>query len=153
MNKMDEVEDEATVMEVHVINRNDFTIQDRFDGTEFKFPQDKAVSVPPDAALHIFGWFPEWTDEEGNKHTPNPDDMKKHVMRRFGWNRPALAGGPGDLYYSNIKIKPVRYRMVPVKELDEEDKAALPAKPTNRITQGARLSQAVDEAMARHQGS
>jgi hypothetical protein len=40
-----------------------------------------------------------------------------------------------------------------VKELDEEDKAALPAKPTNRITQGARLSQAVDEAMARHQGS
>ena len=51
MNKLDEVEDEAQVMEVHVINRNDFTIQDRFDGTEFKFPQDKAVSVPPDATL------------------------------------------------------------------------------------------------------
>jgi len=144
MQKIESGDDEAQVMEVHVINRNEFTIRDRFDGTEFEFPQDRAVSVPPDAALHIFGWFPEWTDKEGVKHVPNPVEMKRHVMKRFGWNTPAMAGGPGDIYYSNIKIKPVKYRLVPVRDLDEDLGPEI-AKPKNKLLQAA------DEAQARRQ--
>src|SRR5215469_17144580 len=138
----DALDDEPQVMEVHVINRNEFTIRDMFDGTEFEFPQDKAVSIPPDAALHIFGWFPDWTDEEGKLHTPSEAAMRAHITRRFGWNTPAFSGGTGDIFYSNIKIKPVKFRLVPVKEPEEEDvKPSVPA-----VTQKTRLMQAVDEA-------
>ena len=58
------MDENITVGGVQVINRNEFTIADMFDGIPFTFAPNKALTIPPDAANHIFGWSPEATKDE-----------------------------------------------------------------------------------------
>lgn len=110
------------VMQVKVVNRNDFMIRDMFDGVPYEFEPNKPTSVPIDAAHHIFGWWPPYTDQEGNRHEVDQKDMKRHIMKRFGWNTPAMqAGGKADMFYEALVIQPIIYRMVPV-EVDDAPK-------------------------------
>jgi hypothetical protein len=100
----DELEPE--IMAIRVINNNDFTISDRFDGVPYVFEKlGKALSIPIDAAFHIFGWHRE----------VDPAVMKNYIMKRFGWNTPAmLENGRAGLFYDGLVFQPIKYRMVPV---------------------------------------
>ncbi len=57
-----------TVMMVEVINHNDFTINDMWNGVPVNFPGHKdgepgtAVPVSPEIALHCFGYPGELSD-------------------------------------------------------------------------------------------
>lgn len=111
---------EPQVMAVKVVNKNDFQIQDMFDGVPYRFLPHQPINVPVDAAYHIFGWHPSYTDAEGHRRNVDPEAMKRHVLKRFGWNTPdMMEHGRSDLFYSHLEICPIRYRMVPV-EVDEE---------------------------------
>lgn len=125
---------EPQVMQVRVINRNTFAISDMFDGTEYFFEPNAPVSIPIDAAHHIFGWYPKWTDDDGHEHAPQPEEMRRHVQKRFGWNTPAYAGGQGDIFYDLLTIQPIVYRMVPVNAEDAEEEAqtSMPQTPIRK---------------------
>jgi hypothetical protein len=69
---------------VRVTNRNTFEIRDMHDGVPYEFPPGQTVTVPPEAAMHIFGWPGE------------PHEMAAHMARRFGWNRPEHYTMPKD---------------------------------------------------------
>lgn len=69
---------------VRVTNRNPFQINDMHDGVPYEFPPDLTVTIPPEAAQHIFGWPAE------------PQEMAMHMARRFGWNRPEHYTIPKD---------------------------------------------------------
>jgi len=137
---------EPQVMQVQIINRNTFTIRDMFDGIEFIFPPNRPVVIPVDAAHHIFGWFSPYQDQEGRKHEPDAAEMRRHVMRRFGWNTPGMSE-TGDIYYEHLKLKPIIYRMVPVAVDDQENLpvAAAPTPPTRRN----KLMEAAEAAASR----
>ena len=100
------------IMNVHVINRNDFAIRDRFDNIEYTFPKSsRSGAVPLDAANHIFGWFPgcDW-DTIG----------RRHCQKRFGWNTPDMVEAKAnDRYFENLEIQPIVYSMVPM-EVDAQ---------------------------------
>ena len=114
---------------VRVVNRNDFPITDRYDGVVYKFePADQSsaeargpdkkehsVTIPAEAANHIFGWTP----------TATHDEMFMHFQRRSGWNTPAYADGKGERFFKRIEITSVTYRLVEVAthELVDEDEA------------------------------
>jgi hypothetical protein len=105
----DENDLEPEIMAIRVINHNDFRISDRFDGVPYVFEPDKPLAIPVDAAFHIFGWHRE----------VDPAIMKNYVMKRFGWNTPAmLESGKAELFYDGLKLQPIMYRMVPI-EVDE----------------------------------
>lgn len=113
---------EPQVMHVRVVNLNDFDIKDMFNGVEYTFRKKgfEPVSLPIDAAHHIFGWFPSYYDQQGNLHAPDSVEMRRHIMRRWGWNTPEMVSGDrGQMFYDNIKLQPIKYRMVPV-EVDEQ---------------------------------
>jgi hypothetical protein len=119
-------DDEPQVMQVRVVNLNDFDIKDMFNGIPYTFSANglKPQSLPIDAANHIFGWFPTYRteDKDGNIHVhkPDPVEMKRHIMKRWGWNTPSMMeGSRGQMFYENIKLDPIKYRMVPI-EVDEE---------------------------------
>jgi hypothetical protein len=61
---------------VRVTNSNPFEIRDMHDGVPYDFPPGKTVTIPPEAANHIFGWPAE------------PHEMALYMARRFGWNQP-----------------------------------------------------------------
>lgn len=138
------------VMQVRIINRNSFPLTDMFDGTPYTFEPNVPLAIPVDAAHHIFGWFAPYEDQHGNKHEPDPTEMRRHTMRRFGWNTPAMAE-VGDIYYSHIKLSPITYRMVPV-PIDGDDDEIPPAKPIEPPKKQGKLMRAADEAAARHAG-
>ena len=145
-------DDEPRTMAVQIVNHNDFQIVDMFDGIPYRFVPNKPVRIPVDAANHIFGWFPPYMDEDGNRREVDPEVMKRHVQKRFGWNTPSMEGsGRNDMFYGNIELSPIMYRMVPI-ELDEDGNPvqhAKPAKDANRPPPVNKLMQAADEAKAR----
>lgn len=97
--------------QIRVINRNTFPLVDRYDGVQYVFPPDVAVTVPADVATHIFGYGPEATEEA----------LFRHITRRFGWNTPQMvADEAARLYFDNLDIKPVQFRMVPVEQKEDE---------------------------------
>jgi hypothetical protein len=141
------------VMNVKVVNRNDFMITDMFDGVPYTFEPGKAMSVPIDAANHIFGWYPG---------VP-PADLKRHVQKRMGWNTPEMEkNGQHNKFFSNLEITPIVYRMVPV-EIDPEtglemgkDEHGLDAYARGTVNKARaekhnKMLAAVDEANARQQ--
>lgn len=137
---------EPQVMSVKVTNRNDFLIRDMFDGVPYEFHPNKPLAVPIDAANHIFGWWPPYTDDEGKQHSVDPAAMKAHVIKRFGWNTPAMqTSGSAELFYNRLVITPMIYRMVPV-EVQPEDQAVEPAP---RAPKSNKLMAAAAEAAAR----
>jgi hypothetical protein len=127
---------EPEIMAIRVINSNDFTISDRFDGVPYTFEPQVPLAVPVDAAFHIFGWHREF----------DPAVMKNYVMKRFGWNTPNMIdGGRAELFYSLLKFQPIMYRMVPV----EVDGNGVPvAKP--RAPKANRLMESTTEREAAH---
>ena len=92
-----------------VTNNNDFEIADQFDAVPYVFKPKEALTIPPDAALHIFGWQPGV-------------DMAKvevHVQRRWGWNTPAIVEkNHHKKFFAKLEFKPVTYKMVEVIETD-----------------------------------
>lgn len=114
---------ERTLISLRVVNHNEFTIEDRFDGVPYTFEPEKSVAVPSDAALHMFGWF------------PGVDMLvvKNHLTKRWGWNTPDIINQKlNDKYFAALSFKPVTYKIVEVpEEVTEVDE--LPAavkKPT-----------------------
>lgn len=95
------------VMQLEVTNRNDFTINDRFDGVPLSFPPGEKVTITPAMALHCFGYPGE------------SQDMALHMAKRYGWSgRDYLrAEGTGDgpakfqVLAANIAIVPVYFEL------------------------------------------
>ena len=113
------------VMNVKIVNRNDFPISDRFDGVPYVFEQNRAVAIPIDAANHIFGWYPE----------VDMAIVKRHVQKRMGWNTPDMdKDGRAERFWQNLDITPILYRMVPV---EAEPANAKP--PVAKMTAEARV--------------
>jgi len=103
---------------VRVTNKNEFVIRDRFDGVPFTFEPGKSVTIPPDAANHIFGWR-HHGDDEAPEHATN--DMLVYCQKRHGWNTPDIIKSGNHLkWFKAIEFKPVRFRMV---EMSDEDEA------------------------------
>lgn len=104
------------VVQVSVVNKNEFTIKDRFNGVDYVFngslhPKDpsKPVRCIPEVAGHIFGYrpWPGLTEDE------MIDAMVKYCAIRHGWNKNALQEKELDKrYFENIEISPVRMRLV-----------------------------------------
>jgi hypothetical protein len=127
--------DTPQVMNVKIVNRNDFVITDRFDGVPYVFEPNRPVSVPIDAANHIFGWYPG----------ADPALVKRHVQKRFGWNTPAMeSSGQNNRFFGNIEITPILYRMVPV-EVDESGEAIEPTDSAKRAPKVNKMMAAADE--------
>lgn len=146
---------EPQVMSVKIINRNDFVIRDMFDGVPYEFEPNRPKAIPIDAANHIFGWFPKWTDAEGKEHEPDPVEMKRHIQRRFGWNTPDMVKtGQNNLFYGGLEIIPIMYRMVPV-EVPQDQPAPVMSERTaqeiarTRAPKRNALMEAAAEAAAR----
>jgi hypothetical protein len=114
----------AKLQMVKVLNKNDFVMRDRFDGSPYTFQSNVPEAIPPQAAAHFFGWPGE------------PELMKAHTCRRFGWNRPEHIGADktkpagellADLYWSNIVIETVTFSVVaddpnsPLPDIGDED--------------------------------
>ena len=117
--KNDSDTDTPQIMNVKVLNRNDFPIVDRFDGIIYTFLPNKALSIPVDAANHIFGWH----DQVARS------DLNRHVQKRMGWNTPDMVKTSQHERFANaIDITPIIYRMVPV-EVDPD----APPKPRPNI--------------------
>lgn len=140
-----ETTQEVTVGGVRVVNNNDFTIADRFDGVPFTFPPGRAETIPPDAANHIFGWRQIGEDETPEKVAA---DMLLYCQKRHGWNTvEVVRAGNHTKWFGKLEFKPVRFRMVEVSD-DETD---LPTAATSpRAPRRDKLAEAVEEAKARH---
>ena len=76
--------------QVFVTNRNKFHHTDRFNGEDYEFPAGKAVLIPVDAAIHMFGYGLKdktdtlvrlgWAmklDEEGKRFVDDPEGIRK----------------------------------------------------------------------------
>ena len=112
----------VTAAQVRVTNRNDFDLEDMFDGvpyvfpgrtyekgdTERKNPQYHPVTVPPDVAAHIFA-YGRYADMPPKQQL---NAMFDHIAKRFGWNAVHLADGKGREFFRNIDIRPVLFRLV-----------------------------------------
>lgn len=97
-----------SIMQFEIINHNNFTIPDHFDGVPIRFPPNEVVTVSPDVALHCFGYPGEFLDRAA------------HMAKRYGWSsrdflRPE---GPADsqpryvILAGNVEIRPVYYELV-----------------------------------------
>ena len=139
---MTEIELQPQTLHLRVWNLNTFELRDRFDGTEYVLPAAGTLDYPIDAAAHIFGWY------EG----VDPQAMKRHCQKRFGWNTPSMVkDGACDVYWEQLRFKPIQYRLVP--ELLDEEAPAAPEPPADALVKRRRnpLMTATDEAQARHQ--
>lgn len=115
--------------QVRVTNRNEFDIEDSFDGIPYTFPgrsfarEDvekktplfRAITVPPEAAAHFFAY--------GLHATMPPKQqlqaMFEHISRRYGWNTAEREKeGRSREYFRNIDIRPVMFKLV--EDSDEE---------------------------------
>jgi hypothetical protein len=124
--------------QIRVINRNPFPLVDRYDNVAYVFEPEVAKTVPADVAAHIFGYTPDATEE----------DLFRHVTRRFGWNTPAMmADEHARLYFDNLDIKPVQFRMVQVEETE-----ARPPYPGTEGTEPIGSRKATHRGVAIHQG-
>lgn len=110
---------QAVTVNLKVTNNNDFKISDMFDGVPFDFEAGKSLVIPPEAAVHIFAWSPG----------ADLNAVERHVQKRWGWNTPELQkDGLAGQYFRKIELKPVTYRMVEVREDDDEEPARVPAR-------------------------
>ena len=106
--------DAMQTMHLKVTNRTKETIKDMYDGVPFIFEAGKSLKIPLDAALHIFGWHPD----------ASLDEVERHTRRRLGWNTAQMMAmkmgdkDPGHELFSKLKFEPVRYKLV---ELSDED--------------------------------
>jgi hypothetical protein len=109
---VDRPPDDAELRRVHVkiTNHNDFVISDRYDNVEFAFEPHKSITIPAEAANHIFGW----------RDGISKEDMFKHFQKRSGWNTPEYSNGKGQKFWDKIDINKVVFRLVEIAPEDEE---------------------------------
>jgi hypothetical protein len=134
---------EPQILQLRVYNFNEFDIPDRFDGTLYVLEKNKSLDYPIDAAFHIFGWHKD----------VDPEVMKRHCQKRFGWNTPGMIQeGRAELFWSLLQFKPIMYRMVPEVVADEDlpVKPAPPLDPPEKRTRGNKVLSATDAAQARN---
>lgn len=115
---------ETRTVNLKVTNHNDFEIEDRFDGVPYLFEPGVSVVVPPDAALHIFGWSPGMAFA----------GIEPYVQKRWGWNTPALVQDKKHReYFKALEFKTITYKMVEVvEETAIEDDDVLPPLPPKK---------------------
>jgi hypothetical protein len=126
---VDRQPDDIALRRVHikVTNHNDFEISDRYDGVVFSFEPHKAVTIPAEAANHIFGW----------KEGIASEAMFSHFQRRCGWNTPEYTTtGKAKKFWEKLDIVPVTFRLVEVSAEEVEEEAA--AKPGDARSAGGR---------------
>lgn len=106
----------STTVHLKVTNRNKFPIKDMYDGVPFVFEPSKALKIPLDAAMHIFGWHPDATNE----------DVRKYTCRRMGWNTAEMMKeGLDRQYFDKIKFQPITYKLVELSDEDDPAQAGL----------------------------
>jgi hypothetical protein len=102
------------ITSLKLTNKNDFVIEDRFDGVPYTFHPNTPVSIPADAALHMLGWFPGV-------------DLKivaNHVAKRWGWNTPDLVKSKeASKFFDNLDFKAISYKLVEVVQTDKGEAA------------------------------
>jgi hypothetical protein len=103
---------------IFVVNNNDFTHQDRFDGIDYFFPSKEKVQLPVEAAEHMFGFgkpdktetlvrmgWATWFNPTTKRTEEDPEGVKKlakfvftqAVMVEAQVDSPAdLSGGASD---------------------------------------------------------
>jgi len=89
---------------LRIVNGNDFTIEDRYDGVPYIFEAGKTLTVPPEAALHIFGWHPGI----------EPRVVETHVNAKK--------------FFAKLEFKPVTFKTVEVVS-GEDDELPSPLAP------------------------
>jgi hypothetical protein len=105
---------------LRVTNNNDFEINDRYDGVPYSFEAGKALTVPPEAALHIFGWQPG----------ADPRLIEIHVTKRWGWNTPAfMENGNAKKFFAKLDFKPVTFKTVEMVSGEDDDELPSPLAP------------------------
>ncbi len=99
-----------------VLNKNPVPFTDYYDGIPFSFEPKKPINIPPDAALHIFGYPGGEITDELRTH------MQRHTTRRWGINTPTdLAEKRDEKVFRNFDLKPVFFQ---VTEVDGEPATA-----------------------------
>lgn len=112
------------VLHVKVTNHNDFTIEDRYDGILYKFLKGKSLSVPFEAACHIFGV--DFTpDESGKMNEGLKDGVFAHLQKRWGWNRTSQAKDAAK-WFSKLEFSLTRHVLVEEAVENSEDEEELP---------------------------
>lgn len=105
---------------VKVTNGNDFDLDDHFDGRRYEFPAGKTVSIPFDAACHIFG-------VEHPEQLKDKDKLLSYVCRRWGWNTKEFTATKEHIKrFDNIKIVLGAYKVM-ADDGSMEDEGLLPA--------------------------
>ena len=105
---------------LRITNNNDFNIDDRYDGVPYKFEAGKTVTIPPEAALHLFGWYPGI----------DMSVAETHVTRRWGWNTPAfMASGDAKRFFAKLQFAPVTFKTVEVVSGEDDDTLPSPIAP------------------------
>jgi hypothetical protein len=105
---------------LRIVNGNDFAIEDRYDGVPYVFEAGKALTVPPEAALHIFGWKPGL----------DPRAIETHITRRWGWNTPKfMESGDAKKFFAKLEFKPVTFKTVEVVSGEDDDPLPSPIPP------------------------
>jgi hypothetical protein len=133
---------QAAVVMLEVVNNNDFTINDMFDGIPVSFPPGVKVDCTAAQCQHLFGWPGELADRS------------IHMARRFGWSgkdylKPQGTGDGVPLYVTlseKIVITPVYYDLVkrnpndpiPLDTGDEESDRPVPPAPADTTKAGRR---------------
>lgn len=142
--------DEVTVGGVRIVNNNEFTIADMFDGVPFTFEPGKAITIPPDAANHIFGWRPV---AENETESARNNEMLIYCQKRHGWNTPDIVRvGEHTKRFGKLEFKAVRFRMVEVTE-DEESLPTMATPRRPRKPHENKMMQAAAESEARRAGA
>jgi hypothetical protein len=117
---------ERRIMNVKVRNDNGETFTDEFSGKTYVFAAGKTISLPLEAAKHIFGYNVKGADDR---------TMFDHVCKRWGWNTPAnVTKGFQEIkeIWSKFTFTPVVLKMVEVPAIDtaaladNRDEAARP---------------------------
>lgn len=110
------------VSQVKIVNNNDFTLIDYFDGVKFIFPPRKPVRVPANVAAHVFGFKP-WPKVPSDD-AEDPDSLKAQMIRycamRHGWNAPKPAEY-ARACFDKFKLEVVKLHLV--EEIDEVKRA------------------------------
>lgn len=101
------------VPQIRVTNKNTFDIKDMHDSVEYEFPKGESITIPYDAACHMFG-----VDKDEK-------DAFHYIVRRRGWNTSKHQDdGTDRKYFGNLYFEVVKYeiREVARQVRDKDDK-------------------------------
>jgi hypothetical protein len=96
---------------VSVLNRNDFPIEDGYDGVSYTFAPGKAITIPAVAARHIFGW---------DERAPYSISFE-HCEQRFGWLVLELRKNARQ-WFKNIRARPLMLKTFEIVEMSPAER-------------------------------